>query len=121
MTRVRIWLFTLLGLSCWPVAASAAAAGRPNIVVILAGDFGYGSANCYGADSALVRTPNIDRLARAGAEMKCFYVSPVCSPTRASVLTGRYNYRTRVVDTFKGRAMMEPAESTLPEVLRAAG
>ena len=53
--------------------------------------------------------------------MDTFYVSPVCSPTRASLMTGRYNYRTRLVDTFKGRSMMEPEEITIAEVLGEAG
>lgn len=53
--------------------------------------------------------------------MDTFYVSPVCSPTRASLMTGRYNYRTRLVDTFKGRSMMEPEEFTIAEALSEAG
>ena len=53
--------------------------------------------------------------------MSKFYVNPVCAPTRASLMTGRYHYRTRVVDTFKGRAMMEPDEVTIAEVLKTAG
>ena len=68
-----------------------------------------------------IKTPNLDEFARQSVRLKNFYVSPVCSPTRASLLTGRYNYRTGVVDTYLGRAMMHPDEVTLAEMLAAAG
>ena len=58
---------------------------------------------------------------REGIRLERFYVSPVCSPTRASLMTGRYAYSTGVVDTFLGRAMMRPEEVTLAEVLASAG
>lgn len=68
---------------------------RPNIVVILADDFGYGSAGCYGADPELVRTPQLDRLAKEGRRFTdANTTSSVCSPTRYSLLTGRYCWRT---------------------------
>jgi len=76
-------------------ADQPATSGKPNIIIILADDFGYGSAGCYGADAKLVRTPNIDRLAREGRRFTdaCTPAS-VCSPTRYGVLTGRYCWRT---------------------------
>ena len=87
-------------------AACVGAAERPpNIVVILADDYGYGSCGCYGADGKLVRTPNIDRLAREGRRFTdANTTSSVCSPTRYSLLTGRYCWRTslkyEVLGTF---------------------
>lgn len=83
----------------------ANAADKPNIVIILADDYGYGSAGCYGADGKLVRTPNIDRLAKEGRRFTdANTTSSVCSPTRYSVLTGRYCWRTsldhEVLSTF---------------------
>lgn len=71
------------------------AADRPNIVVILADDFGYGSTNAYGADKSLVQTPALDRLASEGKRFTHAYTaSSVCSPTRYALLTGRYAWRT---------------------------
>ena len=100
--------------------ASAAEPGRPpNICLIMTDDQGYGDLGCTG--NPVIETPHIDAMAGRSAWMTNFYVSPVCAPTRASLLTGRYNYRTRVIDTWKGRAMMEPAEVTIAEVLRSAG
>lgn len=71
------------------------AADRPNLVLILADDLGYGSLNSYGADEALIRTPNIDRLAKEGRRFTDANTpSSVCSPTRYGLLAGRYDWRT---------------------------
>jgi arylsulfatase/arylsulfatase A len=82
-------------------------------------DQGYGDFGATG--NRVFQTPNIDLLASRSASMSTFYVSPVCSPTRACLMTGRYNYRTRCIDTWVGRSMLEPDEVTVAEVLAAAG
>ena len=92
---------------------------KPNVVLILTDDQGCGDLSLYG--NTQLRTPNIDSIARDGAQFTRFHSSPVCSPTRSSLLTGRYNYRTGVVDTFLGRSMMRPNEVTVAEMLRPAG
>jgi arylsulfatase/arylsulfatase A len=89
------------------------------VILIITDDQGYGDFGFTG--NPVIRTPHLDAMARRSARMTTFYVSPVCAPTRASLMTGRYNYRTRAIDTFVGRAMMEPAEVTLAEILRDAG
>jgi arylsulfatase A-like enzyme len=94
-------------------------ANRPNVVLIMTDDQGYGDLGVHG--NPIVRTPNIDALAANAAVLPNFYVSPVCTPTRACLMTGRYNYRTRAIDTFRGRAMMDTAETTIAELLRKAG
>lgn len=92
---------------------------RPNVILIMADDMGHGDLGFHG--NPIIKTPNLDKLARQSVRMKYFFVSPVCAPTRSSLLTGRYNYRTGVVDTFIGRALMYPDEVTLAELLAAAG
>jgi hypothetical protein len=92
---------------------------RPNVILIITDDQGYGDFGATG--NPVIRTPNLDALARDSAQMTSFYVSPVCAPTRACLMTGRYNYRTRAIDTYVGRAMMEPREVTVAELLRANG
>ena len=82
-------------------------------------DQGYGDLSIHG--NPHLETPNMDAIARQGVQFTQFQVCPVCSPTRSSLLTGRYNYRTGVVDTFLGRSMMYPDEVTLAELLRGAG
>jgi arylsulfatase A-like enzyme len=92
---------------------------RPNVLVILTDDQGHGDLGFHG--NPKIRTPNLDRLARQGTRFPFFYVCPVCSPTRSSLMTGRYNYRTGVVDTFIGRSLMRPDETTIAQMLAAAG
>lgn len=108
----------------WVILASTGVAAgemptRPNVLLVMTDDQGYGDLGFHG--NPRVRTPNLDRLARESARLTSFYVSPVCSPTRASLLTGRYNFRTGVVDTYLGRSLMHPDEVTLAEMLAAAG
>ena len=104
-----------------PVAeASRSSAGlRPNVVVIITDDQGHGDLGFHG--NPKIRTPHLDRLARESVRLTSFYVSPVCAPTRASLMTGRYNYRTGVVDTYLGRALMHAEEITLAEIFLGAG
>ena len=81
---------------------------KPNVILIITDDQGYGDLGFHG--NPKIRTPNLDKFARQSVRMKNFYVSPVCSPTRASLMTGRYNYRTGIVDTYLGRSLMDPGE-----------
>src|SRR5262249_54153967 len=81
----------LMGTLLTADAGQAAELVRPNIVVVLADDQGWGDVSCNG--NANLRTPNVDGLARAGAAFDRFFVCPVCSPTRAEFLTGRYHPR----------------------------
>jgi len=92
---------------------------QPNFLVIITDDQGYGDLGVHG--NPKLRTPNLDRFAGESVALQSFYVSPVCSPTRASLMTGRYNYRTGVVDTYLGRSLMHPDEVTLAEMLGSAG
>lgn len=96
-----------------------AAPRPPNIVLIITDDQGYGDLSLHG--NPHLKTPHLDRIGREGVQFTQFQVTPVCSPTRAGLLTGRYNYRTGVVDTYLGRSMMYPDEVTLAELLRDGG
>src|SRR5210317_407913 len=82
-------IFFLVLLSC--NSTSVQEDQRPNVVIILADDQGWGDLSVNGNSN--LHTPNIDELAAQGASFTNFYVSPVCSPTRAELLTGRYNHR----------------------------
>ncbi|MGA1338044.1 MAG: sulfatase family protein [Opitutales bacterium] len=112
-------------LLCLLFALTAVAAERPNIVVILADDYGYGSAGCYGADPKLIRTPAIDRLAAEGRRFTDGNTtSSVCSPTRYSLLTGRYCWRTTLTHEVLGTFSplhIEPGRVNLASLLKAKG
>lgn len=115
------WLVVLAATIAWPASTPAAdaAAPKPNVVVILTDDQGYGELGATG--NPVIRTPHIDRLADQSVWLTNFHVMPVCSPTRACLMTGRYHYRTGVTDTSIGRSLMHPDETTLAEMLAAAG
>lgn len=90
---MRRFLLCLLALT-----SSLSAAEKPNVIVILTDDLGWGSVGCYGADPALVSTPNIDRLAKEGRRFTdANTTSSVCSPTRYALMTGRYCWRTPLI------------------------
>lgn len=120
---MRYILITLLILTRLPPATGQTQkAGRPNIVFIYADDLGYGDLGCYGAPD--IATPNLDQLAAGGVRFTDFYsASPVCSPSRAALLTGRYPIRQGIngvffPDSYTG---LDSAEVTLAETLRGAG
>lgn len=95
-----------------------AKAERPNVVIILADDLGWGDVAYNG--NSIVQTPALDRLAADGVRMDRFYAqAPSCSPTRASALTGRNGYRFGVIRANNGR--MEPEERTIAEFLSDRG
>ncbi len=105
-------------LLCAPVFA---ATDKPNIVHIIADDLGYADPGFNGGKD--IQTPNLNRLAKAGAVLSSFYVQPVCSPTRASLMTGRYVAHTGVYNVIKPHAAwgLPLAERTLAQALREAG
>ncbi len=92
---------------------------KPNILFILADDMGWGDVRCHGNDQ--IATPTFDKLQSQGVELEHFYVSPICSPTRSSLLTGRHHFRLRVLSTTGGLEVMHGDEVTLAEALKPAG
>ena len=98
---------------------SLAYADRPNIIVILTDDQGWGDLSGHGNTN--ISTPNIDRLASQGMAFDRFFVCPICSPTRAEFMTGRYNPRTGVKSASRGEERMDLDETTIFEDFKAAG
>ncbi len=117
-------MFRILLLSLF-AALIASAADRPNVLVILSDDLGWGSIGCYGANPDLVRTPNIDRLAREGRRFTDGNTtSSVCSPTRYAMLTGRYCWRTDLKSEVLGTTAplhIETTRLTIASMLKKQG
>ena len=117
--------FQLLPFLAAPLCAAGAAHAQspaerpPNVLLIVTDDQGWGDVRSHG--NPRIDTPALDRLAAEGARFERFYVSPVCAPTRASLLTGRYSLRTGAAAVTRGLETMRAEEVTIAEVLRDAG
>jgi arylsulfatase A-like enzyme len=108
--------------ACLNSFADAAPAQRPNIILILSDDVGYGDLTCYGATH--VRTPNLDRLAKEGVRFRDAHsTASVCTPTRFALLTGKYAWRQKGTGIAPGDSplLISPGSATLPALLKQAG
>ena len=92
---------------------------KPNVIIVMTDDQGIGDFGFTG--NPYIKTPVIDKLADQSLNLTNFYVAPVCAPTRASLMTGRYSERTGVYDTYKGGAIMSDSEITIAEILQENG
>ncbi len=118
--RRRDWIRIAVGAAAGSAFTPASAQrSRPNVLLILSDDQGYGDLSCHG--NKQISTPHLDRLAAESTEFTRFYVSPVCAPTRSSLLTGRYNVRTGVHGVTAGKETMPLDEVTVAEAFRGAG
>ncbi len=122
MNKKHSWLTLFLAMS---LSTLAYAQPKPNVILILVDDMGYGDLGCYGEKT--IPTPHIDALARGGMRFTDFHSNGVvCSPTRAALLTGRYQQRAGVpevitVDPKYEEAGLPPSETTLAEVVKKSG
>ncbi len=92
---------------------------KPNIIFILADDYGVGEVSCYGADN--YKTPNIDNLAKGGIRFTHAYTPSLCGPSRATILSGRYLFRTGATNQDSTGEMKPSEETFLPNILKPAG
>lgn len=124
MTRLALSLILAAA-----VPAVAPAAEKPNVVVVLVDDFGWGDPACYG--NTAVKTPNMDRLAREGVRFTQGYVAaPICSPSRCGIITGQFPARWKITSYLQTKAgnracgmadFLDPEAPSLPRMLKEAG
>ena len=120
--RLHFCMVLVLVLTFVPCGGRASAADRPNFVVILCDDLGYGDLACYG--HPVIRTPHLDQLASEGMRLTdCYSAAPICSPSRAGLLTGRTPSRSGVYSWIAERNPMQllPEETTIATLLKEAG
>ena len=118
---LRSFFFAVVAVVVLSSLADAEEATRPNIVHIIVDDLGWNDVSYHGSE---IKTPAIDRLAAKSVVLDRFYVTPICSPTRAGVLTGRYPFRFGIwggVVSPTKRHGLPPSEQTMPELLAKAG
>lgn len=109
----------LAGVLAGPVFGAGLAGRRPNIVLVMTDDQGYGDLSCHG--NPVLRTPNLDRMHAESVRFVDFHVSPTCAPTRASLMTGRHEFRSGVTHTIMERERLSLKAVTVAQVLKSAG
>ena len=121
MTKFHLLFFVLLSVvyACRPSEAPVEAPEQPNILLIMTDDQGWGDLSLH--SNPILETPRLDSLGRQSVRFDRFYVSPVCAPTRASLLTGRYHLRTGTSWVTHRKEVMRSSEVTLAEYLKEAG
>ncbi|HEV2763062.1 MAG TPA: sulfatase-like hydrolase/transferase, partial [Pyrinomonadaceae bacterium] len=124
--RAALCFGLVLALSSCALAQARRGRGRvraPNIILVVADDLGYGDLGSYG--QKFIRTPNLDRMAREGLRFTQFYAaSPVCAPSRASLMTGQHQGHARIRGNMgrgNQRVPLRPEDVTVAEVLKRAG
>ena len=120
MSRFLVF-FSLIFFSCGgnQIDTEVTSSSSPNIVLVVSDDQGWGDLSLHGNTN--LNTPHIDGLAASGASFDRFFVSPVCSPTRAEILTGRYHPRGGVFSTSAGGERLDLDEVTIADILKQAG
>ncbi len=109
----------IMPLALLAALASGLSAQRPNVVLVITDDQGYGDVGAHG--NTKIRTPNLDALHAESVRLTDYHVDPTCSPTRSALMSGRYSTRTGVWHTIMGRSLMSTDETTLAERFAANG
>lgn len=110
-------LFLAFSKTGW--AVGPAFPPRPNIILVMTDDQGYGELGCHG--NPMIRTPNLDHFHKESVRFTDFHVSPTCSPTRCSLMSGRHEFRSGVTHTIMERERMSLKATTIAQVLKSAG
>lgn len=116
-----VWVAIVIGISTSPPSSASGQdrAGPPNVLLLMTDDQGYGDLGCHG--NTMIRTPNLDSLARQSVRFTNFHVDPTCAETRSALMTGRYSCRVGVWHTVMGRSILRRDETTMAQPFAAKG
>src|SRR5580765_6356791 len=118
MKRTCTGILALLASIGLLSAAEKSSPNKPNIIMILSDDVGLGDVGCTGGP---FKTPQIDALAKSGTRFEYCYATPLCGPSRCQLLTGRYPFRTGLINNNSHQAIQPSREIMLPTMLKKAG
>ena len=110
---------SFVGLVLLRVSVLAAADDRPNVIIVITDDQGYGDLSCHG--NPILKTPHLDALYAESVRLADYHVSPTCSPSRSAIVTGHWTNRTGVWHTIMGRSMLRENEVTMGQIFKDAG
>ena len=119
MNKALILLAMLVAAATPDASAAASSNARPNVVLIMTDDQGYGDLSCHG--NPVLKTPNLDRLYNESVRLIDYHVAPTCTPTRAALMTGHWSNRTGAWHTTLGRSLLREDEITLGQIFNEAG
>ncbi|MDX1944195.1 MAG: arylsulfatase [Pirellulaceae bacterium] len=120
LRALAIALFSAaLPMSALPLVALAEAPAKPNIILVMTDDQGYGDLACHG--NPVIKTPHLDAFYKAAVRFTDYHVSPTCSPTRSSLLTGRHEFKNGITHTIHERERLTLKAFTVAQLLKSAG
>ena len=113
-------LFSVLLLLLMPLTVFAGTeSAKPNIIIVMPDDAGYGDYACLG--NPVMRTPSVDAFKKQSLLFTRFHVSPTCAPCRGALMSGRHEFRNGITHTIGGRERLALSTFTLPQMLKSAG
>jgi arylsulfatase A-like enzyme len=119
MSFLRIIVALVLAGFLIPVASAQDKKARPNIIIVMTDDQGYGDFSCHG--NPVLKTPNLDKWHAKSVRFTDFHSAPMCTPSRGQIMTGKDAVRNGATSVTGGRAFMRPGLLTLPQFLRMIG
>ncbi|HPM79208.1 MAG TPA: arylsulfatase [Candidatus Anammoximicrobium sp.] len=119
VSALAVLCLAILAPSAGADSPSSLAGRRPNIILVLTDDQGYGDVARHG--NPIIQTPNLDRMYDASARLTDYHVSPTCAPTRCSIMTGRHEFKSGVTHTIMERERMSLKATTIAQLLQSAG